>query len=967
MAEQANRGAGSSTASGMKPSTGAEEAHDPVEEQLRAALAPHLHVVRGIGAGGMARVYLAREPALKRLVAVKVLSGDYAATTEGRARFEREAQAVAGLSHPNIVAIHTVGELENGTPYFIMQYVEGPSLGHRVQSEGPLSVAEARRVLGEVAAALAAAHQQKIIHRDIKPANILYEEATGRSLVSDFGIAAVGAVTGAGKESMRLTGTGVMVGTPMYMSPEQLLAEPVSDKTDIYSLGLLAHELLTGVGPFQASSPHELIAAYLRDTPQRLSRLRPDVDTELDELVARCLEKDASKRPTADEVARRLSPGGAMLLEWPAPGLEELHGKLRPVTKAYLGGAVLIVTTIVSALNYGPGLESVSAAGLGMFVLVVSIAGLLMLLLAVGRTMRLGNLVTRALRAGYGAMTVLETLSDSRGDTGNIISASREYAALDATRRDRVRRNRVLRESLFFLGGFLALPLLVGELALGAAGVVAVSTSWVAFGLPAVAVLAGLVLAERERSAFLKARRRKVDVSRKDALRLAGPWYESFESVRAGQRLGRGLPVSAYAGRAVAIGAAALAAVLALALVPLMLVGAAGPSFWSVVLPKFSNTRQKLFIVGAARTHRLRADSAITPLAAGRAYYSLLQASGDSNRVRSPFVELPLPAPPLPVLPWSGTLPEGLFPTARWDQNKGLPATQKIMAAARAGFTPAELSYLERIAHAPHWQVADVMARAPRMDYIGARFKVPFPEAAVAWEFPVPRFAGFKSMAYASIARAAYYLARNQRDSAEAALRLGVSMGFVLVDNGTFLIDQLIGIVMVAIARDGLIDYYRTIGDPRGAQLRSQTDSLIAIVDARADLASTDVDLDTRNPVSARRSLIRVTENTKEMRGLRYELLHTLAIAPCTNVRELVFGPDPEVLAAFDHARKNWARFQSDTAFLDMVFATPERLESLVNGTTRGRMLVRAAGMAGEMLGNKRLAGCASLLVLSRN
>ncbi len=282
-------------------------------ERLRQALAPNLLLVREIGAGGMARVFLAREPALKRLVAVKVLSGELASTDAGRARFEREAQAVAGLSHPNVVAVHSVGELADGAPYFIMQYVEGRSMADRIEREGALSIAEAHRALGEVAAALAAAHKQGIIHRDIKPANVLYEDATGRCLVSDFGIAAIGREPA--QVNTKLTATGVIIGTPQYMSPEQLLAEPVTDKTDVYSLGLLAHELLCGTAPFKGTSPHELIAAHLRDVPARLSVRRSDVDPELDAVVARCLEKDAANRPTADEVARRLIPGGEALLE----------------------------------------------------------------------------------------------------------------------------------------------------------------------------------------------------------------------------------------------------------------------------------------------------------------------------------------------------------------------------------------------------------------------------------------------------------------------------------------------------------------------------------------------------------------------------------------------------------------------------------------------------------------------------
>src|SRR3954468_12786739 len=198
-------------------------------EQLQAALAPSFVLIRRIGAGGMGIVFLARDPALKRLVAVKVMSPERAVDDEARARFQREAEAVAKISHPNVVAIYSVGELANGIPYLVMQYVEGRSMAERLIEEGPLEISEAQAILGQVAAALGAAHRKGVIHRDVKAANILWDDAAGRALVSDFGIAAL-----IGRESdgdaMQLTEAGAVVGTPRYMSPEQLLAERVNEK-----------------------------------------------------------------------------------------------------------------------------------------------------------------------------------------------------------------------------------------------------------------------------------------------------------------------------------------------------------------------------------------------------------------------------------------------------------------------------------------------------------------------------------------------------------------------------------------------------------------------------------------------------------------------------------------------------------------------------------------------------------------
>lgn len=195
---------------------------DPAEKEfvglLAQALAPSYMLIRRLGAGGMGTVYVARDPVLKRLVAVKVMSPELSRDPDARTRFSREAQAVAALSHPNVVAVYAVGELENGLPYIVMQYVEGRSMAERVHEDGPLDVATAKRVLGEVAQALSATHRKGIIHRDIKPANILWDDESGRALVTDFGIAAVREHPDErGREAVKITQTGMAVGTPAYM------------------------------------------------------------------------------------------------------------------------------------------------------------------------------------------------------------------------------------------------------------------------------------------------------------------------------------------------------------------------------------------------------------------------------------------------------------------------------------------------------------------------------------------------------------------------------------------------------------------------------------------------------------------------------------------------------------------------------------------------------------------------------
>jgi serine/threonine protein kinase len=282
---------------------------DELEELLRTELAPELEVVRRLGRGSMASVYLAREQQLKRMVAVKVLSPKLARDERARQRFEREAQAVAALSHPNIVSVHRVGRLSNDLPYFVMQYVKGKTMDERLQAEGPLPVGEARTVIIEVASALAAAHQKGIVHRDVRPDNVLYEADSGRALLSDFGIVAILASAESG-QAARLTRTGELVGDPAHMSPEQLSGQDITEFSDVYALGLLGYELLTGRGPYDVKSRREVITAHMQGEPRQLSELRGDVEPDLEAVLKRCLAMEPEHRPRAADVARLLAAPG---------------------------------------------------------------------------------------------------------------------------------------------------------------------------------------------------------------------------------------------------------------------------------------------------------------------------------------------------------------------------------------------------------------------------------------------------------------------------------------------------------------------------------------------------------------------------------------------------------------------------------------------------------------------------------
>jgi len=273
------------------------------QDRLTVALADRYAIERELGAGGMATVYLAEDLRHHRKVALKVLRPEIAATL-GAGRFAREIEVAARLQHPNILPLLDSGEAA-GFFFYVMPYVEGESLRDRLARGGELPIPDAVRILMEVADALSEAHAHGVVHRDIKPDNVMLR---GRhALVADFGVAK--AVTEATGRQV-LTSAGVALGTPAYMAPEQATADPHQDhRVDIYALGVLGYELLTGRAPFPATTAQEMLAAHVTAAPEPLEQYRPTVSPVLAAVVMKCLaKKPADRWQTADELLAQLEP-----------------------------------------------------------------------------------------------------------------------------------------------------------------------------------------------------------------------------------------------------------------------------------------------------------------------------------------------------------------------------------------------------------------------------------------------------------------------------------------------------------------------------------------------------------------------------------------------------------------------------------------------------------------------------------
>ena len=316
--------------------------------QLQKALGQDFLVEHELGEGGFAHVYAVTDRKLSRQIAVKVLRPEFTGSRASVLRFIREAESAAKLHHPNILSIFFVGEGE-GLVYFGMPLVHGETLDARLRREGQLAEEEVIRIGGDIADALAEAHAQGLVHRDVKPQNVMLQGEQRRVLVADFGIAKAAAGTGE-----RLTGTGTVIGSPHYMSPEQAAGGlEVDGRSDIYSLGIVLWEMLAGEVPFDGPTTQGILIQHLTKAMPALRTRRPNVSTQLDRIVARCTEKKPADRfQTASELAAALKARGT------AAALAAMEQRRFPLARvaAVAAAAVVVIgggTLLVKSLDKG--------------------------------------------------------------------------------------------------------------------------------------------------------------------------------------------------------------------------------------------------------------------------------------------------------------------------------------------------------------------------------------------------------------------------------------------------------------------------------------------------------------------------------------------------------------------------------------------------------------------------------------
>jgi serine/threonine-protein kinase len=386
----------------MTPAPLSHSGPTPELVALQRVVAGRYSIVRELGRGGMGIVFLARDVALERPVAIKLLPPALAINADHRARFVREARAAARLSHPNIVPIHSVEEHAE-LAFFVMGFIDGETLSARVGRSGPLNVTDAIRLTQEVAWALAHAHGHTVIHRDVKPDNILLEHDTGRAIVTDFGIARVDGGPSA-------SNPGAIIGTPRYMSPEQANGEAVDGRGDLYSLGAVAYFATTGRAPIDGDSAAAILARKLLVTPTPLAEVRGDVPPRFAAAVDRCLARDPAERwPSAEElvVAIRSAGGGTQIAAPVRAFVREADHVGSEVANALGASTISTILAILASVMPRPsgdlfGMSFVIVMYLAVMFAMVGLAGI--------RVVQLLARARRLLEAGYGHSAVRPAL-----------------------------------------------------------------------------------------------------------------------------------------------------------------------------------------------------------------------------------------------------------------------------------------------------------------------------------------------------------------------------------------------------------------------------------------------------------------------------------------------------------------------------------------------------------------------------
>jgi hypothetical protein len=630
--------------------------------------------------------------------------------------------------------------------------------------------------------------------------------------------------------------------------------------------------------------------------------------------------------------------------------LEPLHGQAWSLTRLLLAASVLLAAPLTVALINNP--ETAVWMLPGWFLGTVALAGLSMLFVTSGRLLKVWRRITHAVDVGFRWPAIVDVLADRRGDIGDLVTTAGTYGSISADQAGRIRLLRRIEVALMLAAAGAPLIGLLAVVSLGSRGVVAPSTTpTVVFGPSLILLMCGIAVL----SLGLSMSRRAVSLFKRSS---GGP--ESHRLQRSASDWFEGIlpdpPLPSSARRAhrvvwlIRTAIVVLNVAVTLVTLPVVIVTVIGQIFSEIAAPRLDTIEARLRILRVAQPQRLPLDSTISPLAAGQAYYTLA-VIGSSEPPRS--YELPRPR-----------LIESWFPKQANNPFGKPEVLERVVSRAGGRFSAEETAFLEQMASHPGLAEAAVIARASRVDYLGARLKSNHNVGPFA--LPFPSSLEMRGVAQAHVAKAALELSRGQRTEAEATLREGISFGLSVATEGHTLLEALIGAVVVEVGLKGLEDFYSLTGRaPEAAALRADREAVTASVEVLRKSPIREVYLPSE-AINARSNESRIVRDSQRVQGERWEAVNFLAMAPCSNAQEIIFGPADELSRTLDVARTSLVRFPSEQRLLENILSTTGLLPTARSIEVRGVLPLSTEIISrgfDRLFGNPRLSNCGLLMI----
>ena len=575
----------------------------------------------------------------------------------------------------------------------------------------------------------------------------------------------------------------------------------------------------------------------------------------------------------------------------------------------------------------------------------IMFGGLLLMTATVVASARRYGRIVAAIQCGFSWSVIADTIADRRGDIGDLQEGTGRYDKVAAPVRDRLRARRRVQAAIMLLAAVVPLAGIIAVVTLGARDVIEPDAAPDIVAVPSMVLLGVFaVLGVMNVYALWKAHR-----SSARAIGASPEWRRSshdyFEGIGPGQASAAAVRRARQAGWVWRLALLALLAGTALAAIPIMLATVVGSILLEIAVPNWSRFDDQMRLRDAAM--RERTDPAVSPIAAGRAFYSLTEA----GRTLTPGAD-DLPVPRVLPPPWDPKDDENPF---------GADVTavfETLLTRAGAGLTGSQRQYLERIAGFPGLSEAAVVARAPFVDYLGARLR---PDNRVMSQlYPIPSLQSLRSLTRVYLAKAALELAGGRPDEAVATMQELISLSLVVIDDAHTLIQALIGRSMLDSGLKGLEQLYAATGNEERAQaIRLRREGATTVTDLPDPSAPTPI----VNLARTREGMFDRATSTRRLRAARWEALSMISYFPCANAQELIFGPTDAYEAAFERARATLVRFPSEQRFLDNIRLTVELSgEAAVSAEGTG-LLNRAAQFMGRLFSSERILGCAVALV----